>query len=237
MHILHGKVVIDGVTEIRTGAVIGPFVSIGLISGNILGPTIEEDVMVGANSQRARQAHGRKGGHDRCQRGRVPRRAGGREGRPGGRDRRGATRLDEEWLVLRAMIFRSRRSKTADPERELELAEGRSTEELIEELESLTRENQERPDADTEVKLVALRHAVGIRRLDEAQKGAAYPEPAFDRLPDRNGDLAGIERDQLSPEVLRAGILRDGCLLIRGAVDRDSRPRSRRGDRPCLPSP
>ena len=135
------------------------------------------------------------------------------------------------------MFFRSRRSKTADPERELELAEGRSTEELIEELESLTRENQERPDADTEVKLVALRHAVGIRRLDEAQKGAAYPEPAFDRLPDRNGDLAGIEPTQLSPEVLRAGILRDGCLLIRGAVDRDARPRSRRGDRPCLPSP
>ena len=118
------------------------------------------------------------------------------------------------------MLFRSRRSRAADPERELELAEGRSTEELIEELESLTRDNQERPDADTEVKLVALRHAVGIRRLDEAQKGAVYPEPAFDRLPDRNGDLAGVERDQLSPEVLRAGILRDGCLLIRGAVDR-----------------
>jgi hypothetical protein len=116
------------------------------------------------------------------------------------------------------MLFRSRRSRAADPERELELAEGRSTEELIEELESLTRENQERPDADNEVKLVALRHAVGIRRLDEAQKGAVYPEPAFDRLPDRNGDLAGVERDQLSPEVLRAGILRDGCLLIRGAV-------------------
>lgn len=50
VHILHGKVVIDGVTEIRTGVVIGPFVSIGLISGNILGPTIEEKVMVGANS-------------------------------------------------------------------------------------------------------------------------------------------------------------------------------------------
>jgi serine O-acetyltransferase len=50
VHILHGKIVIDGVTEIRTGVVIGPFVSIGLISGSILGPTIEEDVMVGANA-------------------------------------------------------------------------------------------------------------------------------------------------------------------------------------------
>ena len=50
VHIRHGKVVIDGVTEIRTGVAIGPFVSIGLISGNILGPTIEEDVMVGASA-------------------------------------------------------------------------------------------------------------------------------------------------------------------------------------------
>jgi serine O-acetyltransferase len=50
VHILHGKVVIDGVTEIGSGVVIGPFASIGLISGNILGPTIEEDVMVGTSS-------------------------------------------------------------------------------------------------------------------------------------------------------------------------------------------
>jgi hypothetical protein len=113
------------------------------------------------------------------------------------------------------MIFR-RGSKTAEP------TEDRSTEELIEELESLIRRNQERPDADTEVKLVELRHAVGIRRLDEAPEGAAYPEPAFDRLPDRNGDLAGIGPAELSPEVVRAGILRDGCLLIRGAIDRDA---------------
>ena len=50
VHILHGKVVIDGVTEIGSGVVIGPFVSIGLLSGNIIGPTIEEDVMVGASA-------------------------------------------------------------------------------------------------------------------------------------------------------------------------------------------
>ena len=218
---LHGKVVIDGVTEIRSGVVIGPFVSIGLISGNILGPTIEEDVMVGANSSVLGKLTVGRGRHDRCQRSRVPRRAGGREGRPGGRDGRRTTRRDGKWLVLRAMFFRSRRGPRR-PNQKRAQAEGRSTEELIEELESLTRKNQERPDAETEVKLVELRHAVGIRRLDEAQKGAAYPEPAFDRLPDRNGDLAGIEPAELSPEVLRAGILRDGCLLIRGAVDRDA---------------
>jgi hypothetical protein len=124
---------------------------------------------------------------------------------------------------LTRVIFRSRRrTATPEPDREPELGAGRSTEELLEELESLTRRNQERPEAETEVKLVQLRHAVGIRQLDEAQDGAAYPEPAFDRLPNRNGDLAGIGPAELSPEVLRAGILRDGCLLVRGLVDRDA---------------
>ena len=50
VHILHGQVVIDGVTEIHPGVVIGPFVSIGLVSGDIGGPTIEEEVMVGASA-------------------------------------------------------------------------------------------------------------------------------------------------------------------------------------------
>jgi serine O-acetyltransferase len=50
VHLLHGQVVIDGVTEIQRGVVIGPFVSIGLVAGNIAGPTIEEGVMVGASA-------------------------------------------------------------------------------------------------------------------------------------------------------------------------------------------
>jgi serine O-acetyltransferase len=50
VHLLHGQVVIDGVTEIHPGVVIGPFVSIGLVSGEIGGPTIEEEVMVGASA-------------------------------------------------------------------------------------------------------------------------------------------------------------------------------------------
>ena len=50
VHLLHGQVVIDGVTEIHRGVVIGPFVSIGLVAGDIGGPTIEENVMVGASA-------------------------------------------------------------------------------------------------------------------------------------------------------------------------------------------
>jgi hypothetical protein len=117
------------------------------------------------------------------------------------------------------MLFRRRRDDVALAEREPELAAGRSTDELLEEIDSLTGVSREGSDPEAEERLVALRHAVGIRLMDSAEAGAAYPEPAFDRLPDRNGDLAGIRPADLSPEVIRAGILRDGCLLVRGLVD------------------
>jgi serine O-acetyltransferase len=51
MYLLHGQVVIDGVVEIEPGAVIGPFVTIGLRSGDIAGPTIERDVTIGTGAK------------------------------------------------------------------------------------------------------------------------------------------------------------------------------------------
>ena len=50
VHLLHGRVVIDGLAEIHRGVVIGPFVTIGLVDGVIQGPTIAEDVTVGAGA-------------------------------------------------------------------------------------------------------------------------------------------------------------------------------------------
>jgi hypothetical protein len=120
------------------------------------------------------------------------------------------------------MLFRRRRDAVALAEREPEVAAGRSTDELLEEIASLTRVSRDGSDPEAEQRLVELRHAAGIRLMDAAEAGAAYPEPAFDRLPDRNGDFAGIQPADLSPEVIRAGILRDGCLLVRGLVDPDA---------------
>jgi hypothetical protein len=117
------------------------------------------------------------------------------------------------------VIFRRKKNDAAVAEREPAVATGRSTDDLISEIQELTRANRESFDAEREIRLVELRHAVGIRHHDDPERNASYPEPAFDQLPDRNGDLAGVSPDQLSPELIRAGILRDGCLLVRGLVE------------------
>jgi hypothetical protein len=121
------------------------------------------------------------------------------------------------------MIFRSRKKSgsttgVADPL--AEVAEGKSTDELLAEIGELNRANRETRDPDAETRLVKLRHAAGVRLLESAPGGAGYPEPAFDQLPDRNGELAGITPEQLTPELVRAGILRDGCVLVRGVLNR-----------------
>jgi serine O-acetyltransferase len=50
-YIVHGQVVIDGITEIGTRAVIAPFVTIGLRAGNLKGPTIEPNVSIGTGAK------------------------------------------------------------------------------------------------------------------------------------------------------------------------------------------
>jgi serine O-acetyltransferase len=51
LYLLHGQVVIDGIVEIHPGVVIGPFVTVGLRSGDIAGPTIEEDAHIGTGAK------------------------------------------------------------------------------------------------------------------------------------------------------------------------------------------
>ena len=49
--IAHGQVVIGGVTEIKSGCFIAPWVSIGLQAGNVFGPTIGHGVFVGSGAK------------------------------------------------------------------------------------------------------------------------------------------------------------------------------------------
>jgi hypothetical protein len=96
-----------------------------------------------------------------------------------------------------------------------------STEELFAEIGRLSEANRGGRDAANERRLLSLRHLAGIRLLDGAPPDPSHPAPAFERLPDADGlpDIAGAD---LTPELLRAGILRDGCLLVRGLVPRDA---------------
>jgi hypothetical protein len=96
-----------------------------------------------------------------------------------------------------------------------------STDELLDEIARLSERNREEADPATEREVLRLRHLAGIRLMDDAAADPAFPAPAFDRLPEADG-LPEIAPTDLDPALLRAGILRDSCLLVRGLVPRDA---------------
>jgi serine O-acetyltransferase len=51
VYLVHGQVVIDGLVEIGPGAVIAPFVTIGLRAGDVRGATIEPHVTIGTGAR------------------------------------------------------------------------------------------------------------------------------------------------------------------------------------------
>ena len=51
VYVVHGQVVIDGIVEIGPGAIIAPFVTIGLRAGDYRGATIERDVNIGTGAK------------------------------------------------------------------------------------------------------------------------------------------------------------------------------------------
>lgn len=121
------------------------------------------------------------------------------------------------------MIFRRKNrdsnGATAVAEPPYDEFEG-TTDELFAEIRSLGESNAAQRDGETERRLVRLRHLAGIRLLDEASPGPQHPEPDASALPEAVG-LPEIAAADLTPELLRAGILRDGSVLVRGMIDRD----------------
>jgi hypothetical protein len=96
--------------------------------------------------------------------------------------------------------------------------ESGSVEGLFEEIDVLSRQNRAARDPQTERRLLGLRHRAGLQLTDRPAADLEYPAPDFDRLPDGSG-LPEVAPDELTPGLLRAAILRSGCLLIRGLVD------------------
>jgi hypothetical protein len=95
------------------------------------------------------------------------------------------------------------------------------TSELLDEIDELTSTNREQRDVENDRRALWLRHLAGMRALDEAQSSADFAVPDAGALPP--GDpLPEFTRADVTPELLRAGILRDGCVLVRGLIDRDA---------------
>ena len=100
-----------------------------------------------------------------------------------------------------------------------------SAAELRAAIDALTDANRAAPDRDTERRLLWLRHLAGIdlvetqQRLAVERPPARYPEPADEHL--LGGTLLPeVEAADVTPGLVRAAILRSGCLIVRGLVDR-----------------
>lgn len=74
-------------------------------------------------------------------------------------------------------------------------------------------------ESDDATARVAEHHRRGLRLHEAASAGASLTEPAG-ALPDE--ELPEFTAAALTPELLRAAILRDGCALVRGLVPRDA---------------
>src|SRR5438552_3435374 len=115
------------------------------------------------------------------------------------------------------MIFRSRRSRAgaavAEP------GERPDLDQLEAEIEALSSANRDSRDAELERRILRLRHRLGAGLLAAAGEPPDYPPPDYERLCEP-AELPQVTPADFSAGVLRAGILRDGYLLIRGGVDR-----------------
>jgi Phytanoyl-CoA dioxygenase (PhyH) len=92
---------------------------------------------------------------------------------------------------------------------------------LLAETERTAEANRRAPSREAERRLVWLRHLAGIRLVDQAPADPQFAFPAADVL--SAGDrLPEIPAADLTPGLIRAGLLRDGCLLVRGLVPRQA---------------
>jgi hypothetical protein len=94
-----------------------------------------------------------------------------------------------------------------------------SLEQLRAEIDGLSEANRADPDPDRERAILRARHLAGIRLADEAPAAPRFPDSEGVTLPE--GDpLPEFRREALTPELVRAAILRDGCALVRGLIPR-----------------
>lgn len=99
-------------------------------------------------------------------------------------------------------------------------ADDRPAEEIRAEIASLMNENRTSPDRDRERRILELRHIAGICDVEASGVRPDYAAPDESALP--AGPLPPIDVADLTGGLVRAGILRDGAVLVRGAVSREA---------------
>jgi hypothetical protein len=112
-------------------------------------------------------------------------------------------------------LFRRNRSESASV---AELDPGH----LFTEIDELSKRNREARDPQLERRILTLRHEAGAALAGHGAGDAEFPEPDNGALHERPpGQLAEYTVEELTPELLRAGLLRDGSVLVRGLIEPD----------------
>jgi hypothetical protein len=107
------------------------------------------------------------------------------------------------------------------------LAEGGDLDRAIE---LLTEANRASRSLEIEREIRRLRHVEGLRLLAEEDGDPSYAEAAGELpAPGEQSRIPEVSPGQLTPSLLRASILRYGCLLVRGLTDRDAAQRMAAG--------
>lgn len=88
---------------------------------------------------------------------------------------------------------------------------------MLDEAAQLTVQNREQRDPEVERRILRLRHLAGIEMIKQNGESPDYAEPAFEALPGEA--LPEVSSHEVTPELLRAAILRNGAILIRGLID------------------
>lgn len=118
------------------------------------------------------------------------------------------------------MIFRRRHDRAASSSvAEADSPHDQEAASLLEEIKRLREANGQRPNAARD--LVRLRHKAGVSLVRAGSPDAEFPAPSGALPAAGEGGLPELRPEDLTPELLRAAILRDGCALVRGVVDRD----------------
>ena len=92
---------------------------------------------------------------------------------------------------------------------------------LFAEIEEQSACNRAHRDPEVERRILALRHQAGAE-LAGSGIDAAFADPDDAALRDPvDGGLPEHRPDELTPGLVRAGMLRDGAVLVRGLLDRD----------------